>query len=104
MSTSIAEVGIAIKLARLAERCGLKASDVDGSIHFCDLEESTGEAKWGDTVLGFVSGQCEPSEKLETFFNLLGMSKTKTRVFHRIHDLEELIDSALARAPRGRSF
>jgi hypothetical protein len=101
MTTSVAEVAIAIKLAELAKRCGLKASHVDAAIEFNNDESGTHNC--GDIIVSFVD--CSgPSEEKEKYFKLLGLKGNRAHAFSSMEDLEDLVDHALSLAPRSRSI
>ncbi len=102
--TLISDVYIAMKLAELAKRCGLKASYVDGSIGLVDAGKDP-EGK-GYFRVDFVSGACPPEEegKADKFFNLLGMKDHRTLKVAELEDLEDIVDQALSLAPRARSI
>lgn len=98
----VADVAIAMKIAELAKRCGLKASHVDGSIDFVDTDtDPEGE---GYFRLSFVSGAHDPDEKTVKFFELLGMKDTSTLKVAELEHLEDIVDRALSLAPRARSI
>jgi hypothetical protein len=100
---SSAEVAILTKVADLAKRCGMKASEADGSLDFVD-ENSDPEGKsyyfldFGSTPPGK-----EAEEKMEKFMGLLGLKDTCT-LKGELEDFEDILDHALSMAPRARSY
>lgn len=104
MAATISEVYVATKLAELAKRCGLKASHIDGTVHFVDMD--TDPKGVGYFRLDFVSEACPPEEqhKADRFHELLGVKGTSSIKVDEIEDLEDLVDRALSLAPRGRSL
>lgn len=101
----IAEVAIAMKVAELAKRCGLKASEVDGYVYSVD-EDKDPEGK-GYYAFHFVDTYPETAEdaaKIRKFFDLLEMKGTEVMKGPALKDLEDRADRALSLAPRARTL
>jgi hypothetical protein len=95
--TSSAEVSVLFKIAELAQRCGLRPSDAQATIH--DNEDVRLDVVYGGLTV-------EDDEKIEVFKELIGMPANGDSIAHltvsHIRDLEDIVDNALARAPRPR--
>lgn len=93
-----------MKVAELAKRVGLRASDVDGYVSFVD-ENKDPEGK-GYYEISFVdSFSPEIAEDLDRFFDLLGVKERwKPIKGFALHDLEDRLDHALSLAPRARTI
>ena len=97
---SIAEIAIAMKVAELAKRVGLKASDVDGFISYID-EDKDPEGK-GYYAISFCDTGGDPERKGK-FYQLLGMSNSQLLKGPELENLEDTVDRALSLAPRART-
>jgi hypothetical protein len=103
--TCIADVAIAMKVAELAKRCGLKASEVDGAIGYID--ETKDPEGNGFHIIHFVSDAPQTAEKAEQkdrFFRLLGLEDSDILKGPELEDLEDKVDRALSLAPRSRTL
>jgi len=99
---SIAEVGICVKLVELAKRCGLKASDVDGEIGYIDEQKDPDGA--GYYAVHFCTPPADVWNDSDRFFQLLGMKDTFNLNAKTLGELEDTVDRALSKAPRGRTL
>lgn len=101
----IAEVAIAIKIAELAKRCGLKPTNVDGDFEFIDEDKDPDGI--GYHQISFISSTpktSEGAEKVGKFFGLLGMKDTYILKGPELEDIEDTVERALSHAPRARTI
>ncbi len=96
---SSGEIWILFKVAELAKRCGLRASDVVA----CFEDESE------KPCLSFLIRDVAtlPPERIQIFNELLGVEKGHDPRFGELTytsfgELEDLVENALAKAPRPR--
>jgi hypothetical protein len=103
--TSISDVSVCIKLIELAKSCGLRGSDIEGSVYFLDEDNAPdGHACF---ILEFFGLPKDPVKlaNYERFSELLGIDPFSVRHIKvaEMSELEDILDQALARAPRAWS-
>lgn len=99
--SSSAEVYVLYTVAELAKRFGLRASEADADIVFVDSDKDPlGQGYYGLRFDSVPIGQ-EKGERFEQFEAHLGVQDGMVKVRHII-ELEDLVETALATAPRAR--
>lgn len=98
---SSGEIWVLNKIAELAARCGIRptVADVSLRLHLPDDELCY-------YTLDLIDGNAvTPQEKagVEKFSRLLGLDEAGSRQAETLRDVERVVDSALAAAPRTRA-
>lgn len=103
-STFIADTYICMKIAELGKRCGLRATDIDGSIYHVDEEHDP--AGNGYYALDFGGWSSDPViyDKSMQFRSLLGQGDSSKITVPNLSDLEDMVERALTLAPRARAI
>lgn len=96
---SSADIAILIKIAELAKRYGMRPSEADAS--FGVVQNSPHDI--GHFELSFTGMTIEKQANFEKMTASLGSNEDGILIVNELSDLEDIVDQALARAPRARS-
>jgi hypothetical protein len=97
--TSSADVVLLSKIAELACRFGLRPSEADGELHFIDNDDR-GRSHF---ELVFCDPNVDVSDEFDRMMKSLGCDSTGIITVQHLRELEDIVDTALSKAPRLRA-
>jgi hypothetical protein len=101
---SSGEIWILNKLSELANRCGVSPTVAEINLNYHSPEDMSKDVSFLYSLRG-IDGAAQTEEeqaRVEKVWSLLGLDGTGYRHFESLHELEEIVDQALSRAPRPR--
>lgn len=96
---SSAEIAILLKIAELTNRYGMRPSEADASLSL--VQENPHDI--GRFELSFTGMTQKKQASFDKMEAALGANKDGIVVAQELSELEDIVDQALARAPRARS-